>query len=228
VVSKRTAFASGVVGRLGEALIETLLASPTYSQVYVATRAPLTSTVPKLVPVTLDLETRFPGRIDDVFCCIDQRRGFYGRDRAYQSLSRKDIPEVARAVRNAHARRFVLITPLTPLDQLAAPIQGARDGTELQLIMAGFECLILLRPADTGEPVRANPLERIVHMLGEVLSGYLIPQSMQPLRPVLVARAACWAPDRLGPGTHVLNAPAIRKLLGMGEDRRSLRKRLRG
>ena len=79
----------------------------------------------------------------------------------------------------------------------------------------GFETLVLLRPAETGRQSTGHPIERLMHAIGGTLASYLIPQSMQPLRPALIARAALEAPDRLGPGTHVLNASAILKLLGI-------------
>ena len=87
---------------------------------------------------------------------------------------------------------------------------------------------LVLRPADTGRPPTGHPFERVMHAIGGTLAGYLVPQSMQPLRPHLVARAALDAPDRLGPGTHVLNAPAIRELLDMDTHATKIRRRLRG
>jgi hypothetical protein len=215
-VPSRTAFAAGVVGRLGEALIEALVGDERYSSVYVATRAPLASTLGKLRPCPLTLQSSsaaIPSPIGDVFCCTNLRQGFYGRDRAYARVREDDVPAIARLARAAGARRFVLLTPLTPLDQLNTPGYGVRNTAELELIKAGFETIVLLRPSDTGQPATGNLFARMALGVGRVLSGYLIPQSMQPLRPHLVARAAVEALDCLEPGTHVLDAPAIRELL---------------
>ena len=226
----RVALALGVVGRFGEALLEALLSSPRYSRVQVATCAPLTSTLPKLEPLDLDRPPggRLPPGIDDVFCCVDQRPGFYGRDRAYLPMARSRLPDIAPLLRNAGAQRLVLLGALTPVEQLAAPQAGVQDEAELALVRSGFQTLVLLRPADTGRPSTGHPFERVMHAIGGTLAGYLVPQSMQPLRPHLVARAALDALDRLGPGTHVLNAPAIRELLDMDRHATNIRRRLRG
>ena len=215
-VSGRTAFAAGVVGRLGEALIEALVGDERYASVYVATRAPLASTLGKLRPCPLTLQSpsaAIPSPIGDVFCCTDLRQGFFGRDRAYAQVTADDAPAIARLARAAGARRFVRLAPLTPVEQLNTTGYGVRNAAELELVKAGFETLVLLRPSDTGQPATGNPFARMALGIGRVLSGYLIPQSMQPLRPHLIARAALEALDCLGPGTHVLDAPALRELL---------------
>ena len=227
----RSAYAIGVVGRLGEAILEALIGCARYGAVHVATRAPLSSTLGKLQPCPLTLESSnaaISSPIDDVYCCTDLRPGFHGRDRAYLRATAADLPAIARLTRAAGAKRFVLVTALAPLDQLSAPERGVRDEFELALVEAGFGTLVLLRPADSGQPASGNPLERIVLGMGNVLAGYLIPQSMQPLRPSLVARAALEAVESLGPGTHVLNAPGIRKLLKLEEQPGWLRRRAKG
>jgi hypothetical protein len=226
----RTALACGVVGKFGETLLEALLASPRYSAVYVATRSPLTSTLTRLRPLPLSAtwEAEQLPAIDDVYCCVDQRPGFYGRDRAYLPAQRAQLPAIASIARRAGALRFVLLTATAPIEQLSAPQGGVQDGNELALVRSGFETLVLMRPADTGRPASGNALEWLMHAIGGTLISYLIPQSMQPLRPHLVARAALEAPERLGTGTHVLNAPAIRRLLGMEQHARAARRRLRG
>lgn len=212
----RTALAAGVVGRLGEALLEALLASPRYRQVYVATRFELTSTLPELLPLAVDQHWQQPlPEICDLYCCVDQRAGFYGRDRAYMPVDRAQLPAIMSAARRSGVSRFALLSGLAPLEQLSVPQGGLRDANELALVRAGFRTLVLLRPSESGHPGSGHPLERLMQTIGGTLAGYLIPQSMQPLRPGLVARAALDAMDRLGPGTHVLNAPAIRELLGM-------------
>jgi hypothetical protein len=226
----RTAFAIGVLGRLGEALLQALAGAPQYSTVYVATRAALVSSLGKLRPCMLALDSSgaaIPSPIDDVYCCMDFRPGLRGRDRAYFPATATDVPAIARLARGAGARRFVLVTPLTPLHQLTAPGRGMRDAAELELVKGGFQTLVLFRPSGTGEPASGNLFERIAAGIGGVLAGYLIPQSMQPLRPHLVARAALEAPDRLGPGTHVMDAPAIRRMLGLEEQPEWLKRRLK-
>jgi hypothetical protein len=212
----RSAYAIGVVGRIGEALLEELVGAERYAAVFVATRGPLRSALGKLRPSPLnpqspDLGTASP--IDDVYCCIDLRPGFFGRDQAYLGASATDLPAIARLARASGAQRFVLIVALSPLDQLSAPEHGVRDYSELGLVGAGFETLVFLRPADEGHAGSGRAFERIVLAIGKALIAYLIPQSMQPLRPQVIARAALNAIDSLGPGVHVLNAPAIRKLL---------------
>lgn len=227
LVPGRVAFAVGVVGRLGESLLEALIGGQGYSLVHVATRARLESTLGKLRPSLLTLESpnaSIPSPIDDVYCCVGLRPGFYGRDRAYASVTTADLPYLARLTRAAGATRFALVAPLTPIDQLSVPGRGVRDIGELELVKAGFETLVLLRPSDTGRPVSANVFERIALGIGSVLAAYLIPQSMQPLRPNLVALAAIEALERAGPGTHVMNAPAIRELLDLKESPAWLRR----
>jgi hypothetical protein len=224
----RVALAVGVTGRLGESLLEALVGAARYSVVHVATRAPLESALGKLHPFPLTLRssgTAVPSPIDDVYCCIGLQPGFYGRDRAYATPNPADLPMLARLARAAGARRFALLAPLTPIDQLSAPAGGVRDTAELELVKAGFETLVLLRPADSGRPPAANLFERIAVGIAGVLAAYLIPQSMQPLRPDLVARAAIEALERAGPGTHVMNAPAIRALLDLKEPPRWLPRR---
>lgn len=216
----RSALAIGTVGRTGEALINALLEHPDYATVHVAVEAPLRSTLARLRPWRIDPDalachgdaagSALPPA-DDVYCCIDGRRSYFGRDRAYFPVAAQQLPVLARFAAAAGARRFILVSPLPAFLQLAAPAGGALHLREIDLIRLGFETLAILRPTTTGGGGRGNVLARLVARGASAMLEILMPQGLQPLSPHRIAQAAI-AAAALGPGVHMIGGDRIAAL----------------
>lgn len=217
----RSALAIGTVGRTGEALINGLLEHPDYATVHVAVEAPLHSTLARLRPWQIDpaaLAGHDAGAgivlppADEVYCCIDGARSYFGRDRAYVPVSAQQVPVLARLAARAGVRRFILVSPLPAFLQLSVlPLYGAMHLREIELIGLGFETLVILRPTQDFGRGRGNPLARLVTWGAKALMEIVIPRGLHPLRARQVALAAIAAAG-LAPGVHMIGGDRIAAL----------------
>ena len=216
----RSALAIGTVGRIGEALINSLLEHPDYATVHVAVEAPLRSTLPRLRPwqITPDTLAEHDAAaglelplVDDVFCCIDGSRSYFGRDRAYVPVLAQQVPALARLAARSGARRFVLLSPLPAFLQLSAAAGGAMHVREMELIGLGFETLVIVRPTANYATAPGNALARLVTWGAKAVMEIVVPQGLQPLRPQQIAQAAIHAAT-LGPGVHMIGGNQIASL----------------
>ena len=226
----RSALAIGTVGRIGEALINSLLEHPDYATVHVAVEAPLRSTLPRLRPWRIDpnaLVRQDSVRqdsvrqadasgialppTDDVYCCVDGSRSYFGRDRAYFPVPAQLVPALARLAARSGARRLILLSPLPAHLQPSAPAGGAMHVRELELLGLGFETLVILRPTTDYATNCGNALARLVAWGAKAVMEIVIPQSLQPLRPRQIAQAAIHAAT-LGPGVHMIGGARIARL----------------
>lgn len=210
---RRGVLLAGARGRLGEAVLNALLASPLYDRVWVAAGRVIDSTERKLRLWTPETPL---DAIDDVVLLPGESRTYYGRDDVYATLAPEDVVNVAEAARRAGAERALLLAPLRAFIDPLALREVLSGETEWALHAAGFPTLIVLRPGQEGETGRGEGgLGR--RLLAWYLKqfAYLAPKSTLPLDSPRLARAALEALDRLPAGTHVLDAAQIqRRLLG--------------
>lgn len=209
----RAVLLAGARGRLGETVLNALLASPRYERVWVAAERVIDSSERKLRLWTAGTPL---GAVDDVVLLPGDARTYYGRDEIYATLAPEAVVGVAEAARQAGAERALLLAPLRAFIDPLALREVLSGETEWALHAAGFPTLIVLRPGQEREAGRAEAgvgRRLLAWYLRQF--AYLAPKSTLPLDSPRLARAALEALDRLPAGTHVLDAGEIqRRLLG--------------
>lgn len=221
-MTARSAFIIGNTGKLGEELLNVLLESPLYSKVCVGVRKPMRSHVAKLDSVVVPAARaawdpcagmqRVP---EDLYLCIEpEAKSFWKIAKPYVMVSSEWAVALARRMRAAGARRVALITPLEALLQMGmAP--SIRNIDELEILHAGFERMLVLRPVEEGKRAAASGFfGKVGGVVTQTLASYMTPKALQPVR---ARRAAQMAVDTLATmrdGVQVIGAARLRELIG--------------
>lgn len=205
----RSAIVAGVVGRLGEAVLNHVLAVDDYAQVTALAHAPMNLGVRRLTLAGLDA---LPPA-DDLYLVLSDpdlpaARSFYGRDAAFTLLSPDNLGAVARAAAAAGTRRALLLSPLPAWQQMSRFHQGLSGDREMQLAALPFDALTVLRPVKAAGSAGGSLLQRVVHLYLSV-QMMMIPRSIPTLTSDQLARAAVAAMRTAGSGVRILDAAAI-------------------
>lgn len=204
----------GAVGKVGEELLNSVLACSRYERVYVLTRKPLDSTVSRLAPLLIageELpagEPRFAAEIRaaDLFCCLAPSRTFYRRDDVYHRVLPHHVLPLARAALTLGATRMVLVKPADALSQLGGYGRYLSDSEELALVKLPFQALVILRPQqDAAADATGNPAQRLAHWILSTPGSYMTPARLRPRRAKTVAAACVAALEQRGAGVHIIS-----------------------
>lgn len=203
----------GARGRLGEALLNELLAHPAYARVHVASTAPIGGSVARLSAAP-------PGawpQADDAYVCLQQPgepfgRSYYGRDDVFEPADDHSLPDIGRRLTGAGNRRIALVAPLAAFQQMSAAARTLAGEAEWALASLPLDTLVVLRPArDTTAPPAGSRLQRFVRFyLGQL--RYMLPRGFEPIASEALARATVRAMREAGPGLTVLGADSVRAL----------------
>ena len=209
----RTALVAGAVGRLGEALLNRVLASGDYRTVVALAQAPMALGVRGLALASLvDLP-----RLDDVFLLpSDSRdpavRSFHGRDAPFVQVDASQVEAIAQAACQAGARRLVLVAP-TPVWQQMGGLHGGLSGqAELALAALPLSSLTVLRPVAASASRASGLVERVAAFYTS-LQLLAMPRSMEIIPSEKLARCALAAMRRAGDGVRIFGADRISSLL---------------
>lgn len=220
--AKRTAFVIGNVGKLGAELLNVVLEDRAYDQVGVAIERPMHVTMARLRPVPCpapgrpwDPAAALGRKVDDVFLCIEPRAAsFWKTVQPYVALDSVGAVSLARELAARGARRALVVTPLEALEQMGAT-PALRNADEVDLIAAGFERLVLVRPTrDAQRPATEGFLERLGAGVARTLGGYMTPRHLRPIRVRKAALAAMSALGAAGTGVEIIGAERLRELAG--------------
>lgn len=218
----RSALLVGNVGKLGAELLNVLLESPRYARIAVAVDKPLRVMVPKLQTVAppaalagWDAAAALGWVPDDLFLCIEPEwMGYWKSDRPYCALDAPTAVALARSLRAAGTRRAAVVTPIEALQQLGA-VPMIRDADEVEIVNAGFERLLVLRPTAEERAARGSGFFGVLGAgVVRVLASYLIPKGLQPIRVRRAAQIAVESLAHLENGVHVIGAAHLRELAG--------------
>ena len=183
---QRLAWVAGATGRLGDALVEQILACGRYRRVSVLAPRPMATTVAGFEAVDLaTLQARLderdraptlhgdragPARCDDCYLLLDPdaRQALAAAAKA-QPAGRSALPPfepltdsesalaLARLAARAGARRLLLLAPLQAWHQLSSATRLLPDGLELDLARLSIPLVIVMKP--TGETPTHHPGE---------------------------------------------------------------------
>lgn len=174
---QRVAWVAGATGRLGDALVEQVLASGRYRRVSVLAPKPMATTVAGFEAVDLaTLQARLderdqgpavhgsvagPARCDDCYLLLDPDARQALAAAAQAQPRRSALPPfepltdgesalaLARLAARAGARRLLLLAPLQAWHQLSSATRLLPDGLELDLARLPIPLIIVMKP--TGE-----------------------------------------------------------------------------
>jgi len=208
----RAALALGMAGALGEELLAALIASPQYRLVHVALRQPVASGTAKYRPWLIGSSAVVA---DDAFVCVTGPEAFVPRSSPVEPFNPGHLIDAARIARDAGARRFVVVAPLSALLQMNAASHTVSSEQELALVQMKFETLVIVRPTQADLAETAGPwISRAVRSLGRMVLEIMLPAHVQALRPRTAALAILTAVAGLPTGVHVVGA---RELLAIVE-----------
>lgn len=197
----RTALALGMVGALGEELLAALVGSPAYRVVHVGVKQPIGTATTRFRPWVVG-----EGLVvaDDAFVCLTEDAiapaaspiTRYGAD---------DMLAAARIARECGARRLVLVSPLSALLQLNAAAHTLSSAEEVELLEAGFDTVLIVRPTADSEQA-AGGLRGVARAVSRMVLDIMLPPQVQPLRARAAAAAILEAAQRAKPGISVIGA----------------------
>lgn len=212
--AKSHAAVFGAVGKVGEELLNSVLACTRYERVYVLTRKPLDSTVSRLAPLLVagdELPIGVPHfapdlRVADLFCCLAPSRTFYRRDDVYHRVLPHHVLPLARAALTLGARRMVLVKPADTMSQLGGYGRYLSDREELDLVQLPFQAVVILRPhQDVATHTTGNPVQQLAHWILATLGSYMTPAQLRPRRAKTIAAACVSALERRSAGVHIIS-----------------------
>jgi hypothetical protein len=211
----RKAIIVGVKGKLGEALLNQLLAS-SYLAVTAIADKPLTLGIARLSVAALGEINE--GQADDAFLCLSDPdaaygQSYYGRDAHFSTLLPPDIFEVAKGLVAKGVTRLILISPLSSWHQMSPSAKGISSELESRLLSLELESLLILRPATESQSQPQTTSFR------RFLAGYfnifriMLPKGAENLRTDQLARSAIKANQDAPAGVQVLNNEDLIRML---------------
>jgi hypothetical protein len=206
----RRVLSIGNAGALGEQIISNLLAANV--ELKVVSEKNVRSTARRLDFVDSDLlgdSARWPP-VDEVVIVVGGKHSYFKRDDAFPVLTEEDAAQLARNASQAGVIRALVVAPMEAW--LSATLSHAHRFGKLEASLRElpFEKLVVVRPGVQRESLAGGSwLQRIANTMLSTLGGYLMPQSLQPLRSQMVAQAALELFVELPAGQHFLGAEDI-------------------
>lgn len=209
----RTALVVGAVGRLGEAVLNQVIARGQYQAVMVQGSMPLTTAIAGLQVV--------PGHdaaaVDDAYLVLSSGpekdfRSFYGRDGCFDSLTSPQLLGVARRAAERGAGRLLLVAPMPAWQQVAHTPRGLLNGDEVQLAGLSFESVVIFRPVAAAVSGARTLLEHFTQFYLQ-LQMLMLPRSLPTLTSDQIASAAVQLLLGCRPGLAVIAAADVQQRL---------------
>lgn len=211
---------AGAVGRIGEALLNRVLADASASAgpggpsgVVALADAPMALGLRGLQLAALD---GLPP-LDCAYLVLNdsadvEARSFHGRDAPFVQVDELNCVHVARRAVECGVRRLVLISPTPAWRQIGRFHVGLADAVELELARLPLESLAVLRPVRSSRRPGAGLVERIVSAYLSI-QLLMMPRSLEPITSEKLARCAVAAMRAARPGVTVHPADEIPALL---------------
>lgn len=204
---RRRVLVCGGAGRLGAAVLESLLAEHRFSAVGVLAMPPLTSTVRRLHPVARNTSAVQHFGTDTALLVFDSQRHANGREARFIQPQPPDLLPLAQLLLAAGVQRLVVVVPHQPALLPGALRAGLASLDEAAVAALGLTHLVFMRMAQMGSvPGQGSVLQRLgLGLLSQL--HWMLPQREQPLRAVQVAQfvaALAVALPAAPPGTRVL------------------------
>jgi hypothetical protein len=162
----KTVLLAGARGRLGETLLNDLLASGVYETVYVLSNADFEAGVKGLAPCSLAA----PPRVDHLIINMsvdehDTPASFYGRDGVYVQMDDANYAALITKIKPQLPKAAALLAPMAAFQQFSRAAALALDEKEFSLQALGISSLAIARPLATEQlPANATFMQRFMRM----------------------------------------------------------------
>lgn len=174
----RNAVIAGATGLVGGALLRRLAGDARYAEVRVlGRRAPAALPAKARFVATdfSDLATHAAAlAADDVFCCLGTTIRAAGSQAAFERVDYHMVVDLARAARQAGARRFLVVSAVGASERAAAFYSRVKGRMERAVRQLPFEAVHIVRPSLLlGERAERRPAEKLGQLLAPVLTPVL-------------------------------------------------------
>ncbi len=147
---------------------------------------------------------------DDAFVCLTE--DVASAPSPFVRYRPDQVLEAARIARECGARRLVIVSPLSALLQLNAAARTLSSTGEVELIEAGFDTVLIVRPtADAQRP--GAGLRGVARAVARMVLEIMLPPQVQPLRARTVAAAILEVVRRAKPGISVIGARELSEIV---------------
>jgi len=216
-----TALLAGATGLVGRALLARLLGADRRERVIVLARKPLPTTIardPRLTVLVGDMVTLAveSSPIDDAYIALGTTIKVAGSEAAFRAVDFDLVVAIARAAREAGARRLAVVSALGADRRSRVFYNRVKGDMEEAVAALGYESVVLARPslllgdrASLGQPTRPGEVWA-ARLLGPLLP--VVPAGVRPIAAPVVAAAMVAALDRAEPGTRVLSSTDLQRL----------------
>ena len=216
-----TTLLAGATGLVGRALLVRLLGADRRQRVVVLARKPLPATIardPRLTVLVGDMAALAgeAGAIDDVYIALGTTIKVAGSEAAFRAVDLDLVVAIARAARQAGARRLAVVSALGADRRSRVFYNRVKGEMEETVAGLGYESVVLARPSlllgdreSLGQPSRPGEVWA-ARLLGPLLP--LVPAGVRPITASTVAAAMVAALDQAGPGTRVLSSADLQRL----------------
>jgi hypothetical protein len=204
-----------VKGKLGEALLNQLLASSYLSVTAIADK-PLTLGIASLEVSPLS-EVKVDQAQDAYLCLNDPNaaygQSYYGRDAHFSTLLSCDAFEVAKRLVAKGVSRLILISPLSSWHQMSPSAKGISSDLESKLLSIELESFLILRPSSESQNASQTTF------FGRFLAGYfnilriMLPKGAEIMRTDQLARSAIQANQYAKAGVQVVSNQDLMRIL---------------
>ena len=209
---------AGATGLVGQAVLAGLLTDKHYTAVHAVGRRPLALTHPKLIGHEVDFSslTSLPGieHVDDVFIALGTTIKVAGSKAAFRAIDCDAVLAVARAARQAGARRLGVVSAMGADPDSSVFYNRVKGEMEVALRALQFPVLVIARPSMlTGNRAALKQSQRFGESLGGLAMRWfkpLIPLNYQAIRAEQVGQALVDAVRDAKNGTHVLLSGQLR------------------
>lgn len=209
---RRRVLVVGGGGRLGSAVLESVLAEHRFERVGVLALPPLNSTLRRLHPVAPEPEAMVAFGADTALLVFDRERHANGREARFVQPQPAELLPLAQRLLAAGVQRLVVVVPHQPALLPGALRAGLASLDETAVAALGLSHLVFMRMAQTGaSAATGSALQRLgIGLLSQL--HWMLPQREQPLRALQVARFVAELALALGtapPGTRVFGPEGL-------------------
>jgi uncharacterized protein YbjT (DUF2867 family) len=215
----RRALLFGGSGLVGRAVLDQLLADPTYLSITAMVRRTIPEFNPRLTQRGLDFELlqsiTLP-ETDDVYCCLGTTIKTAGSRAAFQMIDHKYVLLAAMAGQRCGAKRFALISSAGANAQSRVFYSRVKGEIESDVSQLGYSAVVIARPSflmgdrgSLGQPSRRG--ERWALRMLEPLAPFL-PARVRPIAASSVARALVKTVELTETGVRILESDELGRL----------------
>jgi uncharacterized protein YbjT (DUF2867 family) len=215
----KTAIILGSTGLIGSHILSQLIDDPSYSNIRLILRKPISFSHPKVQSEVIDFKDEVQYRAvmtgaDTVFCAIGTTMKKVDGDKAlYRTIDYDIVWNGARFSREAGCPQFLLVSSLGANSKSGNFYLRLKGEVEEALQTLGFPSLSIFRPSMLlGQRNESRSGEHFIQTIMQGIS-FLLPHNWRPIAGADVARAMVAAAAAPISGVHLYHYREMQKLI---------------